>query len=65
MLHPDKTKIQLKFTEQIKTYSWNLNMIASLVVSGIFKKKIEEHQSVNTLFQCYILRMYVYMYVEQ
>ena len=63
MLHPDKTKIQLEFTEQIKTYSWNLNMIASLVVSGIFKKKIEEHQSVNTLFPCYILCMYVYMYV--
>ena len=63
MLHPDKTKIQLEFTEQIKTYSWNLNMIASLVVSGIFKNFFEEHQSVNTRLPCYILRMYVYMYV--
>ena len=35
MLHPDKTKIQLKFTQQIKT--WNLTIKAGLVVLEILK----------------------------
>ena len=54
MLHPDKTKSQLELTEQIKTYSRNLNMIASLVVSEIFKNFVGNPlKKVN--FLCYIL----------
>ena len=62
MLHPNKTKIQLEFTEQIKTYSWNPNMFASLVVSEIFKHFLEENQSVNAHLACYIVCMYVCMF---
>ena len=63
MLHPIKRKIQLEFTGQMKTYSWNLIMLASLVVSEIFIKHfLEETKSVNAHLSCYIVSMYVFMF---
>ena len=62
MLYPNKQKNLLEFTELFKSYSLNLNMLATLVVSEIFKHFLEENQSVNAHLACYIVSTYVCMF---
>ena len=60
MLHPDKTKIQLKFTQQIKTFSWNLTKKAGLdvleILKNIFLGKPERKCSFGMLHYAHVCK---------